>query len=458
MRRLVACLFLLCGQPAEADDYSGPLQAVPLTYHSSGTQPARPEILQVSQGPRLPVAVSSPAVSSPEPVGSASPIPPPPPLTELPSRPVERLQDEASCRAHDRVRDWTTHPTDSWFRFTMDDLQPHLTSPAECGEVVSRTVDLSDLSDLSGLNDAADGCGSECGEPIRPCSFSPSISFTAGSIFLKREDPSGTVLFTNTLNTQRLRAGDFNFGVEAGVDLRLVHHQLIEGADLEVRYFSVGDWKDRVHRNLSGGPIRLNLATPVGLSGSRTTHNSYTSELSSLEINVVRGERTHTSGIRTTAGFRYLSLDGRLFSVLYGAGGAADALSSRTSNRLYGLQLGLDATVAAGPGYQLDSYARFGIFGAEADARTTLSALGGGSMAMVGRGNHTAIMGEWGLKARAQLTDRTHLFGGYQVILLDGVALASNQLPLSQPGTGRVSLDHSSVFFHGATFGVEFCY
>lgn len=395
-------------------------------------------------------------------VFTAPDLPAPPDLPDLPQNFESSAIVPNHATAADRMADeWQCHPAGSWFQFTIDDLQPAaadewLTNSGECGESI-----------FHACGDSSITCGepaclhadmfSGCGEAVSPTCRPPTISFAAGSVFLKREDPSGTVLMSNGLGTQRLRAGDFNFSLAAGVDFQLTHHTLIDGADLEVRYFEVGDWKDQVARNLTGGPIRLNLAMPLSLTGSRSVRSLYSSQLQNLEINFVRTVGQSASGLQMTTGFRYLNLNERLSSILSG-GGANDFLQSRTSNHLYGFQIGLSAPVVATRNSLIESYARFGIFGAETNARTTVGALGGGSLTMTGRGDNTAIMGEWGVRAEVSLTDRTRFYGGYQMLLLDGVALASKQVPLSQPGLANVDVDNSSVFFHGASFGLEFRY
>lgn len=443
MRQAVFTVCLLAMSGIECGSAEAQLQPATLTYHSSARSRSAPD---------SPVP---PAVHDLGHPATASELPAPPGLPDLPQHFESPAIVPNLATAADRMADeWHCHPAGSWFRFTIDDLQAAaadewLTADGGCGE-----------STFNSCGEPAclhSDTFSECGESVSLACHPPTISFAAGSIFLKREDPSGTVLMSNGLGTQRLRAGDFNCNLAAGVDFQLTHHTLIDGADLEVRYFEVGDWKDQVARNLTGGPIRLNLATPLSLTGSRSVRSLYSSQLQNLEINFVRAVGRSASGLQMTTGFRYLNLNERLSSILSG-GGANDFLQSRTSNHLYGFQIGLAAPVVATRNSLIESYARFGIFGAETNARTTVGALGGGSLAMTGRGDNTAIMGEWGVRAEVSLTDRTRLYGGYQMLLLDGVALASKQIPLSQPGLSNIDVANSSVFFHGASFGLEFRY
>ena len=71
------------------------------------------------------------------------------------------------------------------------------------------------------------------------------------------------------------------------------------------------------------------------------------------------------------------------------------------------------------------------------------------------RDNNTAFLGEIGLVGVYQLTDTIALRAGYQLMWLDGVALASEQVQASNFATGTGADVHGDVFFHGALLGVE---
>jgi hypothetical protein len=55
-----------------------------------------------------------------------------------------------------------------------------------------------------------------------------------------------------------------------------------------------------------------------------------------------------------------------------------------------------------------------------------------------------------------QLTDHLAMRCGYEVIWLDGAALAPRQIPVTNLGTGVASVDTSgNLVYHGASAGLE---
>ena len=76
------------------------------------------------------------------------------------------------------------------------------------------------------------------------------------------------------------------------------------------------------------------------------------------------------------------------------------------------------------------------------------------------RANPTAFLGELAAIGRYMVTDNIAVRGGYRLLWIDGVALASDQVsvtafvpPALAPGRGINS--SGDLFFHGAVVGVE---
>jgi hypothetical protein len=80
--------------------------------------------------------------------------------------------------------------------------------------------------------------------------------------------------------------------------------------------------------------------------------------------------------------------------------------------------------------------------------------------------NHAAFVGEAGLQCKYQITKRLLLRGGYEVIWLQGVALAPDQIQETYITTRffdsavqALGINCSSgVFYHGATAGLEYSF
>ncbi len=71
-----------------------------------------------------------------------------------------------------------------------------------------------------------------------------------------------------------------------------------------------------------------------------------------------------------------------------------------------------------------------------------------------------AFVAELGLNLRYDVASYASLYGGYNFLWIDGLALASEQTArtgsLTTANPIRLAGDTGTLMFHGATFGVEF--
>ena len=78
--------------------------------------------------------------------------------------------------------------------------------------------------------------------------------------------------------------------------------------------------------------------------------------------------------------------------------------------------------------------------------------------------NHAAFVGETGLQCKYQLAKGLLLRAGYEVIWLQGVALAPGQIQETYTTLGPVHVQAlgvncgSGVFYHGTTAGLEYSF
>jgi hypothetical protein len=71
--------------------------------------------------------------------------------------------------------------------------------------------------------------------------------------------------------------------------------------------------------------------------------------------------------------------------------------------------------------------------------------------------NHAAFVGELGFTAVYQLSPHWSLRAGYQMLWLEGVAVAAEQVPAIDLLAGLAAVDTTgSPFYHGANVGLEF--
>lgn len=138
-----------------------------------------------------------------------------------------------------------------------------------------------------------------------------------------------------------------------------------------------------------------------------------------------------------------------------------------TTNNLIGLQLGGDLLVTLLPGVTAGAEAKVGIYGNDSSQHTNIIAKEEEALLPIPReakaGGDAAFVAEAGAMLIWQIRPWLALRGGYQVLILDGVALApenfNSEPPQSfQPPEGgrNIFLDHNGyAFYHGFTTGVE---
>lgn len=292
-------------------------------------------------------------------------------------------------------------------------------------------------------------------KPIPPWGWNASIDM----MMLVRDDPNDLTLVQDTDTRQELlNAGDKSFGGELGPRFR-IGGRLPGEWRFEFSIFGVDGWRTRA---ALPGPQWLRLpgpdaGDPFVLATSPLI--DYRSTLGSQELNFGRdvGQR-----LTVLAGFRSIQLE-EWFST---SSFLTRVYEVSTDNRLYGFQLGADYQLVRNRRMEVGMFVRGGVFNNDAVAET-LDPTGlfaatpqNASLRAVDQG--AAFAGEAGLVASLRLWEFVYLRGGYQVLHLESVALAPDQLPLNafampnDPLTASSGIDSGEgVFYHGATAGLE---
>ena len=92
------------------------------------------------------------------------------------------------------------------------------------------------------------------------------------------------------------------------------------------------------------------------------------------------------------------------------------------NNTLLGGQLGLDAMLwDNGANFSVTGIGKVGVFGNDADQVTTTAGVGGALPLVAASGGQASFVGELGLNARYQWTDRLSVIGGYNLLWVTGV-------------------------------------
>jgi hypothetical protein len=128
------------------------------------------------------------------------------------------------------------------------------------------------------------------------------------------------------------------------------------------------------------------------------------------------------------------------------------------TNRLYGGQLGMDLNLLNSNGpLRINAGFKTGVYGNVADNDFTANAIYASNSA---NDTPTAFVGDITISASYQLTKHCAIRGGYQLLWLDELALASdNAVHKEVVGAGPAGIvTDGDLFYHGATAAMEFAW
>ncbi len=126
-----------------------------------------------------------------------------------------------------------------------------------------------------------------------------------------------------------------------------------------------------------------------------------------------------------------------------------------TSNNLYGGQIGGDWKQVFGNGFGIALGAQAGVFAARTEFDATANFPGLPTLGTSTASTRASFIGEIGLVGTYNLTPYLQVRAGYQVMWVEGIALAPDQVNSANfIGTSSVS-NRGGVFLHGAVAGLE---
>lgn len=271
---------------------------------------------------------------------------------------------------------------------------------------------------------------------------------------------------------ERLNSSELNESFASGS--RLTVRQSNRSYDLEFSFLEINGWSQyrRIEPNVGPGPnppppdwlVFMAPGDFVQLTDypDQAMAWDYATRLYNGELNVRWDVRPRLTML---AGFRWVNLGEELVGSLPPER-AVPFWETKTRNNLYGLQIGGDWKILNRGRFSMDGLVKVGVFDNNAQETTVVSiyrTLYSGSAAT----NHFAFLGELGLQGKYQLTEKLLLKAGYEVLWLDGVALAPSQIPdtfchgtpLTDVYVRSLGIDSSSgLFFHGVTAGLEYAF
>lgn len=282
----------------------------------------------------------------------------------------------------------------------------------------------------------------------------PLWTISADAVFLQRMSPLPKALMYNTADeSQSLDASAFKFNFQPGVDLAVARRLGCESA-LEIRYFGISEWHAGASAATTPGDLlEMTGPHPIYRFAGSAIDAAATSELQNVELNYLH---QFCQGLTGLVGFRYAQLDEHFHLSLRDLD-LPFVYDSSTKNRLYGAQIGGNVAFwdCGGP-LTLGASGKAGIYGNQAANENSQYPQDPYTLPATGKTTGAAFIGELGVNANYHFTESLALRAGYRLLWIDGVALATNQVGVSN------FIDDSGIhaagdaFYHGAFVGLEF--
>jgi hypothetical protein len=320
-------------------------------------------------------------------------------------------------------------------------------------------LETSSLDATSANGGCQPSCVQPCCEPacVQSCCVSccPSWTVRADALFLHRSDYNRLPLaFADNGAGEPadvlLDAEDLDFDYELGPRISVIR-RFCDCNELELSFFAIDSW--RASGSVTGttaAPIHVQLPGFIQLAPAGQATFLAGSDLYSTELNYRRRAAPWLSWL---VGFRWVEFGDDLSLVFDDGAGPNTIYTTDTNNHLYGLQLGADAALWSMDRLRMDSWIKAGIYTNVADQSTSVPVLPAGAGADK---TNTAFLGELGVNLVYQLTDRLGVRGGYQAMWLEGVALAPDQLRVTDVTVPVAFCDtDGGLFFHGGFVGLE---
>lgn len=271
------------------------------------------------------------------------------------------------------------------------------------------------------------------------------------AMFLHRSDPSSGILAVNTdTPSEQFKAHDFDFGTHTGFDVTL-SRSVSHRRDLQLRYFEVDGWEDTQSIATTFNELlRFNASPPVFVVSGDAISSTYRSRLHNAEISTICDVYDWLS---LSSGFRYLELSEFGTTSLVNAA-VPYTYEVNTRNFLYGGQAGMLASLWYNDRISIDINGKAGIYGNHSRHRAT-SATNVATVTAAGSDDRAAFCGELAIQGMTRVTGNLSFRVGYRLLWLDGVAVATDQLAVSNFNNGTGFDGSGDAFFQGAYVGIE---
>jgi hypothetical protein len=267
----------------------------------------------------------------------------------------------------------------------------------------------------------------------------PLWTLQANALLLERSRPHSSPVLING-GVVEINAHDFVFNWQAGPDISLFRRLSADRA-LELRYFNVAPCQSTISSTVPP----FFQQNPIDFTAI------YETQLYNAEVNL-RQASMSGDWLTWLAGFRWLAFSERLERR---STGGIQYEKYSTVNYLCGGQLGADVRLwSRGGPWSVNSIGKVGLFGNSATSRFEVVQ----AIPFPGSANHDAqlaFVGELGVIAAYQWNERLRLRGGYELLWIEGVAVAGDQPAALNIFSGEGINSQGGAFFHGFTGGFE---
>lgn len=323
-------------------------------------------------------------------------------------------------------------------------------------------------SDVTPSTDLKKDMVAAAGESSGPVTERPVIGATqppsplswnvrAGLLVLHREKNDKVMLFTDLSgNTELLNARDLNLGVglglDAGLGVKLRTFGTAFGA--EVRYFGIYEWSQSDGATCQTALLRRGTYSIgwINITNSLLVNADYESKLQNVELNLSWYPKER---IRVFIGGRYIDIDEELKNTINDSTGFVLTTEKITvKNRLLGGQVGVEGVFLGrtDDGFSINGWAKVGYFNNDISTKATLNVPVPLPPAS-GRSRKGTFGSESGIGVKYAFTPNIALLARYQLLWLDKVAFAPQQVAVVDYNIGKFTAATNSVLYQGGWIG-----
>ncbi len=296
---------------------------------------------------------------------------------------------------------------------------------------------------------AARGNDADC---LTCAAVKPRWFAEAAALYMDRATADSRILMQNTSDaSQNLNADDFNFDWVVGFEASLTR-RLWNDDGVEFRYLDLRQFDSSVTTLISTDTVRVNSDPPLFLPNVQSIAAELESEVFSIELN---HQHVINDSMTLIAGLRYVSMDDDL-ATEFDSNPQRFSYDAATRNDLYGLQIGVIGSRQSVLSRCLSTsaVAKVGVYGNDAEHRGRVDT-GAPPLSIIDSADTVAFVGEFGLSAILRLGNCVSVRGGYAMMVVEGVAVATDQLPRSDFFNSTGSNDEGGMLLHGAHLAIE---